>query len=181
MKTNRIIVVVAMVIALFSLRQAGAGWPVDVTVATPGLGSDMWTSAFARKGMFLLHTDDCATGEAFVDLATDMGYCIEEDERSAETWEEARQTCLENDMRLPEPAEYKYACTRRVALSLNDMVEDWEWASNFPHGFIDHSASYAPSGLQVAKLGNGGCSKGMVGEVATLLNGELSIPFRCVR
>ena len=88
----------------------------------------------AKEGFFLAHEDNCITGQEFIQIwdnedGTDIGFCIEESERTASEWNDARATCLGLNMRLPEPSEFKFACDNGTAVS--DITDDWEWASNF--------------------------------------------------
>jgi len=61
----------------------------------------------------------------------DIGYVIEKNERAAAFWEMAKQTCLQNGMRLTEPFEWKLACKNAATWDLTAMTGNWEWASNF--------------------------------------------------
>lgn len=154
----------------------------DINLSTPAMGTDMWTLAMGRRGDFVIHEDDCDSGtEAFVELLDDEGYCIEKSERSAALWEEARQTCFAAGKRLPEPGEWKYACGLAGGLSISNMTDDWEWASNFPIPIMDNSNGYVGQGLDALVMGDGACNKGIVVEVATYGTGSASMPYRCVR
>ena len=96
-----------------------------------GYGGDMWTRRMEQDGLFELHYNFCSGSEAFIAVAADgKGFCMDEDQRTADTFDDARQDCFDEGKRLPEPVEFKYAC--RYGAGLNDMTDDWEWVSNFP-------------------------------------------------
>jgi hypothetical protein len=63
-------------------------------------------------------------------LPGDLGWVIERNERSADTWREARVECLLQGMRLPEIFEFQYSCSHAASYGLNAMTDDWEWSSN---------------------------------------------------
>lgn len=126
---------IALVVAT-ALSAPIGGAVADETSANytgPALGTDMWTGYMARTALFVPHYDNCDTAtEAFVAVSPDgKGYCIEINERAAIHWDEARHTCLQLNKRLPEPGEFKFACTRRTQLGLQNMTNNKEWASNF--------------------------------------------------
>ncbi len=60
----------------------------------------------------------------------DVGYVIEKNQRNGVMWEAARQTCLQNNMRLPEPFEWKLSCKNSATWGLSSMPSGYEWASN---------------------------------------------------
>lgn len=144
----------------------------------PAMGSDMWTTYFGDQSLFTPHTDNCSASEAFVALYTGatLGFCIEEDERTAEAWEDARETCAQAGKRLPEPAEWKYACEDAGTLGLNNMTDDWEHASNF--SYLGAVTGYV---LIAASMGNGSCIHSNIAYIANYTGGAASsFVFRCV-
>lgn len=105
----------------------GGGFPAD--------GTDMWIAAMADLGTFTPHNNSCDNvTEAFVQITSDgKGFCIEKNERSAERWDLARHNCLQDNKRLPEPTEWRFACRDAVNLSINDILGANEWVTNFIH------------------------------------------------
>lgn len=155
---------------------------VDVTLSTPALGSDMWTGAMGRRGLFVPRrtSSDCVTGEAHIAVDNNgLGYCIETAERTAATWEDARHACLQDGKRLPEPAEFKYAC--KYGAGLTGMTGNWEWATNFS---LHIYAADSPSNHYLAlTMGQLGCAHLAAGRVARepSSGGDETKPYRCVR
>jgi hypothetical protein len=96
---------------------------------------DMWTRDMEQRGLFTPHENNCdSTTEAFVAIAgSSRGFCIEKAVRSADYWENARESCAALGMRLPELAEYKVTCAQAGALGVSMPVSsNREWLSNFP-------------------------------------------------
>ena len=156
----------------------------SIGLAAPAVGTDMWTGVMGQKEYFLPHEDNCDQYlEAFVQiLPTGEGYCIEVDERPAENWEVARNMCLQENKRLPEIAEYQFACDDASVLGLNNMTGAFEWASNFAiMGGGDNLTLYVPAigqsgtvathcdGIRGFRIGAAGQPKPSV-----------SLAFRCV-
>jgi len=110
-------------------------------------------------------------------LPGDIGYIIERNERTSTYWELAKQICLQNNMRLAEPFEWKLACKNAATWSLNNMTGNWEWASNFALPMYDGSRY----GVGAAIFGNSGCRYANWGWVGTNTDREDSNAFRCVR
>lgn len=172
---------VALLSIFVSMPQARAD---DLTEwSAPASGADMWTGIMARQGLFAPHRDTCVTGEEFIQVFTDqygvdLGFCMEEDEREGvATWTAARAACLADNMRLPEPGEYHYACVNGTAL--NDMEDDWEWSSNFSsNGVLDAGTR---DGVSAPVMGNGSCIKATTGWFASNDSTEATVAYRCVR
>lgn len=145
-----------------------------------GLGADIWTGLAKNEGLFTPHPNHCDTS-TFVFVAigagSSYGYCIEKDQRSAATWEEARQTCATIGARLPEPGEYKYAC-KNPPTGLTNMTNDFEWASNYPLNIYSDSSF---GGVGAAVAGGGGCTYLTFGAIGANPGSEGSAPFRCVK
>ena len=163
------------------------GAPVSGALATelsanytgPALGSDMWTGYMGRAGLFVPHYDDCdPVGEAFVAVSPDgKGYCMEVGERGAIHWDEARNTCLQQGKRLPEPGEFKFACARRSQLGLQNMIGDQEWASNFSTPMARETFS----AVGVSIMGRDDCETAGWGFVGSTAYGAQDRTYRCVR
>lgn len=149
--------------------------------AQTGGAPDVWLGEIAREGLDRPHENYCnSTTETFISMGLSggsRGFCIEKSERTADTWEEARQTCSSLGKRLPEPAEWKFACNNGSGLS--DMTDDWEWASNSML-LIMHIGNGDPL-YEVTTMGQGGCSYGSMARVADYNGVEESRVFRCVR
>lgn len=158
--------------------------PGSTQVGQPATGSDMWTQTMTQLGLFRAHRDDCDTAtEVFVETYTDdnsvqFGYCIEKDERAALEWEDARQTCLDNEMRLPEPAEFKFAC--QIGTGLSNMTNGLEWASNFYFYAWKPTSGYQQN-LAAYTMGNGSCKYAVAAPIARSDSISGSYAFRCVR
>jgi hypothetical protein len=58
-----------------------------------------------------------------------IDFCIQIDETGSANWFDAVVGCKASEGRLCDPQEWYYACTERVALGLNDMLDDDEWTS----------------------------------------------------
>lgn len=139
------------------------------------LGADMMTAYFDSQGYFTPHANTCSGTEAYRTLysGASVGFCIEKDERAAQTWENARITCAAAGKRLPEFGEWKDVCKNAsTTLSVINMINDYEWASNFA---IPESAG----GVFSVYAGGAGC--GSANAVGASYNGgsEGSYTFRC--
>jgi hypothetical protein len=124
--------------------------PIVARAEGSASGSDMWTRIFEQWGLFHPHANFCTSAsEAFITISgsASQGFCIEKTERTAATWDVARDTCAADKKRLPEPGEWKFACVNGTGLS--DMTDDYEWASNFPLIIGDYTGG---AGLAAAKL-----------------------------
>ena len=154
-----------------------AGDLLTSNYSTPAVGTDAWTSYMGMKGMFLPHGDNCDTSEAFISFSPNgEGICIETSERSAALWVNARQDCLDDGKRLPEPGEWLVACYGAANYGLSSMTNNDEWASNFAKGDLrdDYLAIAVPA------LGRNRCDFGTMGKVA--INGSNtaeSKTYRC--
>ena len=161
-------------------------------VGVAAQGTDMWTQAMAGLRLFTPHRNDCddttTPTEAFVKVYTnsnnvDFGYCIDLEEHSAGAidWEDARQECLDDGKRLPEHAEYKFACQQSIT-GLNDMTDDYEWSSNFSYilGKQDHH-NINNMGVITSVTGGGSCIKTVRAYVSRSDNTSSKYFFRCVR
>jgi len=110
-------------------------------------------------------------------LPGDVGYIIEQAQRTADYWEGAKITCTKNNMRLPEGLEYKYACKNEAGFSLSSMTGNWEWSSNEALPMYN-GANY---GVGAAVMGGSGCGYATWGWVGYGTGGEDSSAFRCAR
>jgi len=156
---------------------------------SPGAGADMWTGQMQQRTLFRPHaiTTRCnTTTEAYVQVPFDpanltagVGFCIEKNQRSADTWENARNTCASLGKRLPEPGEFKLACLNAGILGLNSIPTASEWASNFllPVSFATNNFGY--SAASSGDLGD--CLHAGFGQVLWY-NGATDMgAYRCVR
>lgn len=109
-------------------------------------------------------------------LPGDLGWVIEQDERSAETWASARVECLLHGMRLPEIFEWHYSCTSAAVFNLNGMTDSWEWASNSTEVL---TSSRTGEGVTIA--GDGSCLDSYWGWVSNTDGDNHMYTFRCVR
>lgn len=143
---------------------------------------DMWTQQAEKSGLFSPHPNFCSSTEVFVTVDGGMlGYCIEKNERSAAVWVTAKNTCMGVGKRLPEPAEFQYAC-KNPPSGLVDMTGNGEWVSNSAIPL-----SYAAGGLDtvaVPHMGYNSCYRGGFGIIASNYStsgSEDSLAYRCVR
>ena len=154
--------------------------PMSSQAEGVAMGSDMWTRAFEQWGLFNPHANHCdSSTEVFIAVGGgDTGFCMEKSERTADSWDLARETCASVKKRLPEPGEYKIAC-RFSPSGLANMTDDNEWASNFSSPGAHASNSY---GLVVPVIGNGHCyDGGFMYSVRSDFSNDYTAPFRCVR
>lgn len=153
-------------------------------IGQSGYGTDVWTTTMAGLGLFRAHRDNCnTTTEVFIKLYTnansvDFGFCIDKDEHSAGSlqWEDARQECLDDGKRLPEIAEYKFACD--IGTGLSNMTDDFEFGSNFPNYL--HSTNSA-QGLMIPGIGATSCNRMGSFWIGNLSSTSNTAAFRCVR
>lgn len=151
--------------------------------SAPATGADMWTGIMARQGMYAPHADNCDATEQFIQVHTDqygvdLGFCMEENEREGTAiWTAARAACLADNKRLPEPGEFQYACLNGTGL--NDMQDNWEWASNFSSNAILDAG--VRDGVSAPLMGDGSCAKATTGWVASNDATESTVAYRCVR
>lgn len=156
-------------------------------VGVAGFGTDMWTQAMSGLRLFTPHRDDCnATTEVFVKVyensnSVDFGFCIEKDQRAAQEWEDAKHACLQDGKRLPEPAEFKYACDS--VSGLNNMTDGYEWITNFGkfENYRTGSSGTNYRGILIAAGGNGACYRSAFGSAMHSTITAASVAFRCVR
>lgn len=147
----------------------------NLALADGGFGRDIWTGYIDQKGLWTPHPDDCSSSETFIASGPgSLGFCIEDDERSALAYQDARKTCTDLGKRLPEPNEFKFACLAAPS-GLNDMSNNWEWSSNYVRQELN--ASYG--GHWVSLMGYGGCKENAMGRWGTA--SEETWAFRCVR
>ncbi len=107
----------------------------------------------------------------------DVGYVIEQNERSADYWEGAKATCTKINMRLPENFEYKYGCKNAGSFGLSSMTGNWEWSSNEALPMY-YGANH---GLGTTIIGSSGCSYAGWGIVGNVTGYEPLVSFRCAR
>ena len=158
------------------------------TSAYAQVGLDAVSQQMIDNGMFRPHANNCVgASEAFLPLGAggtsgSTGLCVELAEKSPAAWEVARQACADLGKRLFEPSEYKIACNSAGALSLANMTDDDEWASNFTHTDLGYDA-FASLYLQlnVPIAGSGSCLHFSVGNVSEINSSQSTFPFRCVR
>jgi hypothetical protein len=151
----------------------------QAALAQAGTG-DMWSQLAEKEGLFSPHVNTCdSSTEAYISIGNgSLGFCFEKSERTAALWENAKQTCASVGKRLPEVAEYKYACNNAGSYGLSNMTNDYEWTSNQAHHF---SSVGFGSGILVEVLGNGSCDTGAYGVVASDWQTTSPLTFHCVR
>jgi hypothetical protein len=145
----------------------------------------MWTGLAVKKQLFTPHANTCVTGEVYVPIAgATTGFCMDADLRSEGevTWTQAKELCAASNKRLPEPAEFVYACNNPPIGLVNmtntgDYYNDAEWASNTPINLVYTSGYYGESAPEV---GYGSCTNASVGWIGRNDNVGDAVRFRCV-
>jgi hypothetical protein len=174
----------SLITIVFAAGAAPYALAADLTQwSAPASGADMWTGIMARQGLYAPHPNDCTGGDVFVQVFTDqygvnLGFCMEANERvGTDTFTGARATCLAANKRLPEPGEYHYACVNGAGI--NDLQDDWEWASNFSVNALNDANGR--EGVSVPIMGNGSCVHATTGWFASSDATESIVNYRCVR
>jgi hypothetical protein len=81
-----------------------------------------------RANPHKVRADNLTCPEGTVDAGS---YCIEIDERTAQTWFEAARACRQAGRRLCSPGEWAAACLDAQALGLKNMTGGREWVDNW--------------------------------------------------
>ena len=153
----------------------GGGGPPGINInvtSQPSLGSDAWTVNMS----FETHPNDCdPLTEAFAEiLPNGEGFCIDIDERPAQHWYIARNSCFQEGKRLPEIVEYTFACNQAASLGLNDMIGNREWGSNFSREPIN--------AIRGIVIGEYGCNFIDTSPISSIEGGNFQPrAYRCVR
>jgi hypothetical protein len=141
---------------------------------------DMWTQLAEKQGLFSPHADTCdSSTESYITIGNGtLGFCMENSIRTAAIWTVAKQTCAAAGKRLPEPAEFKYACDNAGSYSLSNMTGAYEWISNTTAIFEYYSGgTYQATSV----AGNSSCSDSTWGQVMGSAGTPNSLGYRCVR
>lgn len=152
------------------------------TAQSQAVGTDMWTKSMMDRGLFTPHTDYCDSSEVFIPMGagSNLGYCIEKAETSAVKFVTARESCAAAGKRLPEPAEFRFACELAPA-GLANMTGNWEWASNFTVPFDIGSGTLAgPIAGTAGYDACGSLSWNFTGSNNSTYH-NVTAPYRCVR
>lgn len=155
-------------------------------VAQANIDSVNWE--MLQNGLFHPHADNCSNSEAFMPLGSGStsggtGICVEKDERSVLNFEDARLDCADEGKRLPEMAEYRRACGLAGSLGLNNMTDDYEWASNFPQvhsEWVSNGYSAANAYWGSIIMGNSSCFQVAFGIVGHTSPSATAYNYRCV-
>lgn len=141
-------------------------------------GEDMWSNPSESK-LYSPHVNNCDTTEVFIRVGGgDLGYCIEKTERATPLqWEDARQACAQDGKRLPEPAEYIYACDNPPSGLIN-MTGNWEHIGNKSTLFKDNSGITV---MANPALGYRSCYDATISVIATSSSQNWPGLYRCVR
>ena len=143
-----------------------------------------------QNGLFHPHVNNCDSGtEAFMPIGAGgpsgpTGLCIEKSERSSLNWEDARLDCAASGKRLPEIAEWRRACNLAGSLSLSNMTDDDEWASNYAVFHTENTSDGYSTGSGYwggVMIGNGSCFNIGFGISGHISGGATSHVYRCVR
>ncbi|MEO0972372.1 MAG: hypothetical protein AAFX85_04695 [Pseudomonadota bacterium] len=179
-------------LALFLLTAASASAQsvvekIESLTTNAGLyGNQIPSGSFPRP-----YTEICVVGGAIrndqnpAGADTDSGNCrpgfagwvIEQDERVAQTWTEARMDCLADQMRLPELFEWQFSCFDASAFGLAGMVDNNEWAGNT----ATPMTNVGTFGAAVPVIGDGSCFTGNWGSAAFSIGNEITLAYRCAR
>jgi hypothetical protein len=164
--------------ALFAsfLVMASLGFRTE-NVAFAQSANDSWTQLAEKMGTFSPHANNCSSTEVYVSIGGGTaGFCMEKDQRTATTWGSAKETCAAAGGRLPEPAEFQWACYNPPA-GLIHMTNDWEWASNHSTLFLTPSSGYE---LTAPIMGNAGCNNSWGAWISDGSGHIGSVAYRCV-
>jgi hypothetical protein len=154
---------------------------LGLTHASAQAAIDMWTELAEKQGLFSPHVDTCdSSTESYITIGNGtLGFCMENSLRTAATWTVAKQTCAAAGKRLPEPAEFKYACDNAGSYSLSNMTGAWEWASNVPSQAFFSTSDF---GTFAPIVGYTNCGSGAFGEIMSWTGSSTaSVGYRCVR
>jgi hypothetical protein len=115
-----------------AFAQSGTTELSSPALGSPALGLDMWNTLYAQEGLFTPHSSSACNPrtETFVTINGRVGYCIDKAVRvggQSVSWMVARNVCTNARKRLPEPAEWEYACNIGAILTTGQK----EWDSNF--------------------------------------------------
>ncbi len=116
-----------------AFAQSGTTELSSRALGSPSLGMDMWNGLFAQERLFTPHSSSSCdpSTETFVTINGAVGYCVENTQRvggQSVSWMDARNACAGARKRLPEPAEWQYACSMGV---ISTTPGQFEWESNF--------------------------------------------------
>ena len=152
--------------------------------AQSGGPGDMWTAYAEKIGAASPHVNYCNSSEVFVAIGGgSLGFCMDKDQSaSAAEWTDAKDTCAASGKRLPEPAEFKFACQNPPS-GLVNMTSDPEWASNSSTVIHFYNGSTNLERIVVPLMGNGSCYNGDQADTANSSNtsANTSFKYRCVR
>ncbi len=171
--------------ATVSVAFVDSSFSADLTeFSAPATDSDMWNGMMGRSGTYTPHPNNCTGAtEVFVSVASapdgvSLGYCIDKDQQEGTaSWIDARHTCLSANKRLPEPAEFVYACQN--AVGLNNMDDGWEWSTNFSANVVEDALN-SREGVGATAIGNGSCTTAGTGWVANTGDTPSTLAYRCV-
>ncbi len=163
------------------IGQGGGGGPMYDNKIVDMVPPNAYSEICFKNGQTLYDKHDgSSTTQGGNCVPGDRGYVIEKNRRSA-SFIEAKATCTSNDMRLPEPFEWQYACSHKNEANIGDILDSgYEWASNIPSMEVVQYNRYF-TGAPV--IGNGTCYLSYYG-VITADNGggyPWQYAYRCVR
>ncbi len=135
--------------------------PLDGATLAPGAALSLVFDGTAFQVMAGIdhHRRDCADGLT----AVNDQFCIEPDERAANTFFEAARACTESGLRLCTWTEWYNACALRISLGLQNMTGNWE--------YTDDTAN---EDGYVRAVGNSSCTQGTTWSATAT-----PITFRC--
>lgn len=153
-----------------------------IVLTSPTVGySEVCFKAGATKADVHQAAESTAGGNC---VPGDTGWIVERAERSAKKWSEAVGTCLQLGFRLPEVFEFKFSCDNQnlLVLGLQDMNDDFEWASNKTVPMTDASAGASEVySIAAPAMGGANCLGGWDFVSRAASSTTASLPFRCVR
>ena len=107
----------------------------------------------------------------------DRGFIIEKNKRGKLEWYRAREECLQDGMRLPEPFEWQIACYYAKEWSLDSIGSFQEWASNLVRPLYFRNSK----GVGTNIFGGLGCDHSSLLWAGLPSGFQSQSSFRCVR
>jgi hypothetical protein len=140
---------------------------------------DAWT---AQLPPFTALHKTCTGSDILVPINGTKGICMEANYRNGgapASFEDARKTCIEDGKRLPEVAEYVYACHNVSGFSDMPNSSTREWGSNFTFVTVDSNVQ-GNWIVMAASVGFQSCTNANYGSISSWNNAFSTLPFRCV-
>ena len=175
---------------LASFSNLGIGYQNRIVLFEPRLP---YTEVCFKNGDIRLdiHLNGNESTKGGLCVPGDVGFLIEREVREKVPWYKAKETCLRENMRLPEIFEWNMGCENRARWGLEDTLVNGEWASNiirplyFPINTSNEKEKIGEqqggAGLGATVLGRKGCDDSFHGWMGHFSGFIESAHFRCVR